>query len=482
MIVNNVENVPSMKGLEKLDNDKQIAIKRIWQTRPIYALQGPPGTGKTTMIANLLRMILQEDPVCQILVTAQAHEAVDVLRKSVDKLFTHYSPNDKPIAIRLARKTNKKSHIRDKEPDGSSLEVTKSIVKDTIKKLNKLGDQKGLQKRWHGMLNEILELIKNGSEGESCIATDFKKLVERSANITYCSTTAGDLAQLATSHQTFDWSIIEEAGKAHGFELVLPMQTGHRWILIGDHEQLRPYRWYDFKNMVDALENAMDALYDLSAGGRLLDRDLIRDWKRSYTPEEKNERIVECNKRLWMFKSIFNSSKTCDITTAFKWCESEYGKHTVKELMSSQYRGLAYKLGYQHRMHPDIADIISNAFYDGSIISATKDSSGKIDSNVLHPFIYPKIIKNKSIVWIDVPWEKGSNCYGQYTSDRECSYLINFLLNLRCSNESKEKLSLAVLSPYRRQVQKILTKRIPKEFYNNKPDWLDDGSLRIRGI
>jgi len=36
MIVNNVENVPSMKGLEKLDNDKQIAIKRT--VSPAYTL------------------------------------------------------------------------------------------------------------------------------------------------------------------------------------------------------------------------------------------------------------------------------------------------------------------------------------------------------------------------------------------------------------------------------------------------------------
>jgi AAA domain len=39
------------------------------------------------------------------------------------------------------------------------------------------------------------------------------------------------------------WAIIEEAGKAHGFDLALPLQTGHRWVLIGDHKQLPPYRF-----------------------------------------------------------------------------------------------------------------------------------------------------------------------------------------------------------------------------------------------
>ena len=36
------------------------------------------------------------------------------------------------------------------------------------------------------------------------------------------------LLEVTQSNETFDWGIIEEAGKAHGFDLVLPTQTEHR--------------------------------------------------------------------------------------------------------------------------------------------------------------------------------------------------------------------------------------------------------------
>lgn len=53
--------------------------------RPKYALQGPPGTGKSTLVAHLLRQILEDDPMAQILVTAKDHAAVDVLLEKVMK-------------------------------------------------------------------------------------------------------------------------------------------------------------------------------------------------------------------------------------------------------------------------------------------------------------------------------------------------------------------------------------------------------------
>lgn len=59
-----------------VDEAKQAAIADILRVRPIYALQGPPGTGKTTLVAHLLRQIFEDDPVAQVLITAQAHGAV----------------------------------------------------------------------------------------------------------------------------------------------------------------------------------------------------------------------------------------------------------------------------------------------------------------------------------------------------------------------------------------------------------------------
>src|SRR5205814_654348 len=65
---------------------------------------GPPGTGKTTLVAHLLGQIFADDPVAQVLVTAQAHSAVDVLRDKVSRdIFRDSSGNAQPLAIRLTR-------------------------------------------------------------------------------------------------------------------------------------------------------------------------------------------------------------------------------------------------------------------------------------------------------------------------------------------------------------------------------------------
>src|SRR2546427_12975863 len=89
----------------RVDDAKQAAIEDILRVRPIYALQGPPGTGKTTLVAHQLRRILEDDPVAQILVTAQAHTAVDVLRSKVRE--EAYDNADQPLSIRLGSRSEK---------------------------------------------------------------------------------------------------------------------------------------------------------------------------------------------------------------------------------------------------------------------------------------------------------------------------------------------------------------------------------------
>ena len=93
--------LPVQLAPETVDEAKRRAIEDILRVRPIYALQGPPGTGKTTLVAWLLREILQDDPVAQVLVTAQAHGAVDVLRARVTEAFEDVAPERRPLAVRL---------------------------------------------------------------------------------------------------------------------------------------------------------------------------------------------------------------------------------------------------------------------------------------------------------------------------------------------------------------------------------------------
>ncbi|MFC0105566.1 AAA domain-containing protein [Kibdelosporangium aridum] len=96
-----------------MDEPKRASIEDILRVRPIYTLQGPPGTGKTTLVAWLLREIVAEDPVVQVLVTAQAHGAVDVLRSKVGEAFRDVPEEQRPLEIRL--RSVHKSDIDEKD-------------------------------------------------------------------------------------------------------------------------------------------------------------------------------------------------------------------------------------------------------------------------------------------------------------------------------------------------------------------------------
>src|SRR5260370_12447341 len=105
---------------DAVDNAKRASIEDILRVRPIYALQGPPGTGKTTLVAWLLREILADDPVAQVLVTAQAHGALDVLRHRVDSLFEDVADKDRPLSVRLGG--------REEAATGGPNEVAASVL------------------------------------------------------------------------------------------------------------------------------------------------------------------------------------------------------------------------------------------------------------------------------------------------------------------------------------------------------------------
>ena len=358
-----VLDLPSPPSLDRVDEAKQAAIKDILRVRPIYALQGPPGTGKTTLVAHLLRQIFEDDPVAQVLITAQAHGAVDVLRAKVREAFRGVSEQAQPLAVRLGLSSEGAGFL-----EGSVEQVSLWLLQTARAQLTEQGTCTPLQKEWLEVVTDLERSLVTGDPGGS--APDFCELVKRGANITYCTTSAGDLEALAADTQSFDWAIIEEAGKAHAFDLALPLQAGHRWLLIGDHKQLPPYRFTDYRDGIDGLDDAVAALERLpERAGGLVDLDWIRDWQ-NRNADERSQFKEYARRWLNTFERVFD------------YCS--HGTGGLKLTGDDADGAAAGILSHQHRMHPTIGNLISTCYYNGRLANRTTSADGRGLPRVRH--------------------------------------------------------------------------------------------------
>jgi len=441
-----------------IDRSKQAIIREIERVRPVYALQGPPGTGKTTLVAWKLRRLFEEDPLTQVLVTAQAHGAVDVLRNKVrNEAFFNVRERDLPISIRLGAPT-------DTEDRDSVEAVGQRLLAEAFEELSGIQTPTKIQQAWLNVLRTAL--ARRVEHLEDRFFRDFARIVKLSAGITYSTASAGDLAELAHGNQVFDWSfdwaIVEEAGKVHGFDLALPLQTGHRWLLLGDHKQLPPFKLADFEAALDNLNAVVRALSDLPDRA-FLDTEWLDRWREDFSQDERSRFIRDSRNWLQTFGFLFEKLRTL----------GSEGKLTTTEPIGAH----AGMLSRQYRMHPQIGDLISATFYDGAIENGTVGSSGCPDAKILHGLTLEGIaeaqnIDGKAILWIDVPWcrhdiASAENVEHRYTNEAEAQVVSSVVMRLASADGTERDRDVAILSPYTQQVillNKVLSELSPRSY------------------
>ncbi|UYO46587.1 AAA family ATPase [Rhodopseudomonas palustris] len=441
--------LPVPPSESQVDTAKRAALEDILRVRPIYTLQGPPGTGKTTLVAHLLRQIFEEDPVAQVLITAQAHGAVDVLRSKVrNEAFQAVADEKLPLSVRIGME----SDDDDQEVDGSVRQVATDLLRQSRDRLQLIECRSNLQNAWLEATMVMLEAVSGRST--SVRLDDFLQTVKRGASITYCTTSAGDLEALANSVQSFDWAIVEEAGKTYAFDLALPLQMGHRWLLIGDHKQLPPYRFEDHENAIKQLDEVARGLQALPGlNYKTLDLEWLRWWS-ELESHERDDFKKYVDRWLNAFKQFFSS------------CSRSSGEDRVTTCES--VGAAAGKLTEQHRMHPAIGDLISTVFYEDELINRTEED-GKPIERVTHPMIAPAGIEGKAIVWLNTEWAARDEAFAErgrpdgvtpYTNSMEADALTCFIEDLRASetwlaSSQDRRLELVALTPYVQQVALI---------------------------
>jgi hypothetical protein len=433
-----------------IDENKLSIIKDILRMRPMYALQGPPGTGKSTLVAHLLRQILEDDPMAQILVTAKDHAAVDVLLDKVIRQAYKDAPAEQyPLTIRLNR--------RDGNDHGMEL-VQKLMVTalDAIRNRMPLDMYGDIQERWRRLLETSCREDNARPEDLQAFRNSMLDLVRRGASITYCTTSSGDLEELAKGAHSFDWSIIEEAGKTHGFDLALPLQAGHRWLLLGDHKQLRPFLYEEFADCFNRLkgndtmnDGVIDVLEQLGrshGNARLIDIEWL---KAKFDSDPKWVNSFANFARGWLasFAKIFEDRSKLNNVTQGESIGASAG------LLTSQYR-----------MPPVIGELNSAVFYSGEVCNATADAEGGPTADHCNPCVTPSWLVEKSLVWLDIPWTQENKETKQkgYSNSCEQQAISRLLQMVTVANESPSTpYTIAVLTPYNMQKIVINKSSIP---------------------
>jgi superfamily I DNA and/or RNA helicase len=122
---------------------------------------------------------------------------------------------------------------------------------------------------------------------------------------------------------------------------------------------------------------------------------------------------------------------------------------------------IAKKLTFQHRMHPAIARIISQAFYQKEL--STDPERKRFFDNEEAPVISADAsrLPDSPMVWVDMPWiqsTKGMKDGEQkpaYHNPQEREAVLAILRLLRVRKPTEKAPSLALLTPYSQQVKRL---------------------------
>lgn len=265
--------------------ENQDVVEAALGTERLFLVQGPPGTGKTTVITELVAQILSRERGSRILLVSQANVAVDNVLERLPELV-----GDVPV-VRLGRPEKVAASVRHMlldtrlREEASAVRERASMARgllDTLPKNAK--DLKALSELWalaqartadrsevrrqaeellHGAAlvpDADLEQRIRAAEELACRGGDWQeargdlqeKWIDRLrrageletilfANMrVVAGTCVGVIQSRVVAGSTFDWVIVDEAGRASGPELLVPLVRADRIVLVGDHRQLPP--------------------------------------------------------------------------------------------------------------------------------------------------------------------------------------------------------------------------------------------------
>lgn len=429
----------------QLDKSKQDALREILSTVPLFLLQGPPGVGKTYLVGDIVRRRFGDDSTTRMLLSAQSNAAIDHLMKEVQSVFSE-DAEAPPVMVR--------ARPADDDASDTDLEVDKQA--DLL--LQALANSELVEEASPNLAAKVVALAearREASQGKgrararrmSAEGRAFEGMILRAANLVFATTNSSAVERLMDEGSLFDWTIIEEAGKATGGELLSPLLLSHRRLMIGDHKQLPPYG-------ADKMGRLL-AIPDKVKSAVTVSQALVSRYLRDPGIEELFKEVEdEVESGVDAFGRL--CSDTLSILTLFETLvEGELTPRTT----TKPRRPIARRLDEQHRMHPVIADIVSKCFYEGQL--STNPTKAKEYSEGIPPLgsVNTSRLPDTPVVFVDMPYVRGTRGYRgsevepPWSNPDEVNAAVDVLKLMRAKSGTYP--SVAILSPYREQVRAL---------------------------
>ena len=478
-----------------LSEDKKEVVRRAVSTNDLFLIQGPPGTGKTSVIAEIVQQILKRDPGARILLTSQSNVAVDHALTQIASAAAESPPKMVRIGrpdrighggerwtlaertrawredvlerfapveneLRLAEREVRRAARDVSSAEAMNVEVAADL-EEWIAEARDIADQLGEYEQEYTMLGaetatsnraDVKQLVDNtrrelrghlealngmlptpvkmsgeanedvlgsimatvaklaeqlGPEGTEASeltrvqelrgilrnwkrvvgrSKDFEDLVSKSARVVAatCSISAKLNPRLAVSDARFDWAIVDEAGRATVPEVLIPIVMAQRVVLVGDERQLPP-------------------MVDESIGRREKDQGTTTSLETS------------------LFQDLLEQ-------------DAAVRQHVAR-------------LQTQYRMHPAIGNLISNVFYDGTLLNG--------DDRRAHRFAasFPTVVS-----WLStsgLPDKAESRSGNSYNNSAEAGVVADVLERVQRDPMRRGRLRVGVITGYSAQVGRL---------------------------
>lgn len=437
------ETSPSFK---RLDPSKQDALREIISTVPIFLLQGPPGVGKTYLVGDVVRRRWDNETTTRMLLSAQSNSAIDHLMDEVQSVFDDVAAEEQPLIVR-ARSLDDDDSVGEFEIDYQADKLLQDLAASDLAE----EASEHLRSRIIALADARSGAGKEDSDTSrnvrriSAEVRALEGIILRAANFVFATTNSAAVERLIEERGLFDWSIIEEAGKATGGELLSPLLLSNRRLMIGDHKQLPPFDLDKLSKLLSLTDNVRQTV--------LLVDDLISRYLRDPGVDDVFREVETAG-------DAFGSAcaDTMLIVTLFEtWVEREF----LRQRRARKGAPIARRLSEQYRMHPAIARIVSECFYDGGLSTNSKKAKSFFETPSPVISSNPRVIPDLPIVFIDIPFGREEAPGGRSTDQEppwsnrlEIVASIKVLESLRVRAGAPIP-SLAVLSPYLQQVNGI---------------------------